>query len=838
MGGGKAGGSGAKTYNYHGTLCIPIRAGIVDNLHAVLVDGKAIWEGSVNRSAGNPYTIPLSDPKWLLEGGYLKIYWGESTQTTPDAALTNHPPYRGIAYVVAHKFLFGRERTAAPNIEFIVDAEARPDASIISTTASADGCVNPWAAVVEILTAYNGLGFPVSRINAASFQAAHDALAASADYKALTYCAPLFDTQEEARRAISDILAICEGDIRWDKDGKLEAVQLNPNPGSLSAYTALDATAFESPPKIDAQSWDDVPTGCVVRFRDRDRQWKEASVAVDDVRTAQVLGETRRVELDRTHINRRDQALAIGHEWVKRFCQPILSGSITVRPSKAVNPSGTPLRRGDRFLVDIDPEPGGTATNMLARVESRRFGPTGPVEITWKGEPNQPTFVSTPSYTTPTQPDLEVPEITQARIITLPLSETQTPVIFALASRPGDLVTGFRVEFDVDLGSGTFATIGSQTGFAVRGKLKADYSDTDSGDIDFEVLDTRDESILSDYVGGESLAQNDDMLLIVYKTASGFIDQDASNIPKLEVFSISAQATTAAQRYDLTTIRGRKGTIARSWNTNDEAWIVRGASLVSHAHAAFKTHSQEGTDLVIRLRPYTHYAEFDGVPDDLDFHFPAGYLVEPEIAWTTPATAAYTLASSGDLTPAATITDLDGNLVKVELYSRRLDTGVTTTHLSLPVSPKSSQTLADAFTAAGTTTPLNFPGQVGANTTHVLTCRATDAQGNVIESSRTLTRPPTSGSTSAPAEPTLLLNEPFENLLSWPRGYDEITVVSPATRIHWAKDTSFSASPPGSYTTTVALTVSVTMYSATRLWARASDGTNHSSWIYADYNRA
>lgn len=87
MGGGKSGGSGSKTYDYYGTLCVPIRAGRTDNLYAILIDGKAIWEGSINRSVGNPYTVPLSDPKWLLSGGYLKIYWGLDNQTTPDAAL-------------------------------------------------------------------------------------------------------------------------------------------------------------------------------------------------------------------------------------------------------------------------------------------------------------------------------------------------------------------------------------------------------------------------------------------------------------------------------------------------------------------------------------------------------------------------------------------------------------------------------------------------------------------------------------------------------------------------------------------------------------------------------
>jgi hypothetical protein len=486
-------------------------------------------------------------------------------------------------------------------------------------------------------------------------------------------------------------------------------------------------------------------------------------------------------------------------------------------------------------FIDIDPEPGGIAINQMAIIETIRTSPTGAIQIAWRGEPNQPTYISNPGYTSPVQPDLDVPEVVYARIFTVPTTQRDdSPSVFALVSRPGDLVTGYKVEFDVDFGSGTFTTIGIQNVSSVRGRVKTAYSDTASGVVDFEALDTRDLNLLTDWVGGDSAAENDELLLVVYKLDTGFIDEDSDGLPLLEVFSISAQATTASNRFDLTVLRSRFGTLARAWDVNDEAWIMPRSAMVKHSHTNFPEYASQATDLVFRLRPFTVFAEYTGVPDDLDFRFFGAYVVKPSIAWTTPATSAYTLASSGDLTPAATIEDIDGDLVKVELYTRRLDTGVVTTHFVLPVSPRSSQTLTDALAAASVSTPLNFAGQAGANTIHVLTLRATDASGNVVESSRTLTRPPTSGSTSAPDEPVFQFYDTFSEVDFINIRTVTIDVVSPATQVHWALVTSFEITPPGSYTTVVALTASPTAIQTSRLWARASDGTNHSEWVYID----
>lgn len=862
MGSSKSSSDATKSYDYFGTIAGVVRAGRIDRIDSLLVDGKSVWDGPISRTAdgiGNPYTLSITDSKWLRDGGYVRVYWGEDDQTDADDALPGHPPYRGIAYVVLHRFLFGRERTTAPNVELICAAEARPSVSAISSTTMDDDCVNPWAVAAELLTSPHGVGLPVARLNLASFQAAHDIVAAK---KALCYVAPWLGEQLEASRAISDILAACEGLIRYDDDGLIEAVQLEPDPGNLADYQTLDANHLTAPPQVRSKTWDSVPTGVVIRFRDRDRQFKESSLAIDDIRALRAVGEPRREQIDRLHVIRRDQAAAQAAEWVKRNCQPTHSISISVRREWAKHLDGSLLRPGDRFVVDIDPEPGGTAANQLCRVVRRSVSMTGPVKIEAQSEPNQPPYISTPAYTPPAQDDLEVPAITQARIFSLPVGQTDDePSVLVLASRPGDLVSGCFVEFDVESGAGTFTRIGTQTGFAVRGNIRADIGQADLDDsvYPFEVADTRDEAILSGWVGGKSAAENDELLLVVYQTNGRFVDEDADKLPILECLSIKSQEQTAAHTFNLTVLRGRLSTRPRPFVSGDVAWIVRRSALVPHRHQNFPAYMQQsGTELTFRLRPFTVFAEYDGTPSNLPFYFSAAYLAYPVITWSDPTDESYTLASDGNLTPAATITDADGNLVRIELVKRRVDTGETTTVFNCPFDPTASKTLADCFTATGVSSTINFAGQSGDDTFWELEIRATDESGAISKSKRYLTREATGG----PATTMQPIQFYYPSGTVFWAAYAYITGLAPGTQMHWALEYSpardtppvgqfDSGTDPDGNTTRVrdasgdlyyivtGSIASLPVYIAftCRLWARVSNGTTHGPWAYRDYVR-
>src|SRR6266704_898268 len=204
---GGGGGSGITTYDYYGTIAAVLRCGSTDCIRSLLVDGVEVWTGPIHRTdmgVGNPYSLAISDSKYLLPGGYVKLYWGG--QTTWDPNFAGHPSYRDFTTIVFHRFLFGREKTTAPNVEVILEAIPRPPAAAISATAlDGDGQANLWAILAELLTLLPGSALPDSRLNAASFQAVHDYFDGSTDRRTLTYCSPLLTDQQEAGAFISQL---------------------------------------------------------------------------------------------------------------------------------------------------------------------------------------------------------------------------------------------------------------------------------------------------------------------------------------------------------------------------------------------------------------------------------------------------------------------------------------------------------------------------------------------------------------------------------------------------------------------------------------------------------
>ncbi len=835
----KGGGGSTQTYDYYGTIAAIIRAGPIDTLHCVLRDGKNIWSGPISRTdAGvtNPYTLLLTNSNLVHGGGYVRLYWGDDDQTVADPALTGHPPYRGFAYMVFHKFLFGRERTMAPDIEVVAEALPRPPAAVIPATAAdgTTGCVNPIAILAELLTSIHGASLPVARLDAASWQATHDFMALTSARRLLSYCAPLLTSQSKLSSICEDLLSLCDAGMRLKTDGTIEVYCLPPDPGDLAQYTSLTANDLTEPVSVETSTWDKVPTGVVVQFTDGVRWDKESSLKVDDLRALQQALEPQREDLKLPFVIREEQARQIAAEWVKRNCQPQGSGTISVRPERAVNPDGSPLRVGNRFLLDVEPEPGGDAMLQLCRVEKRRVKLTGPVEIEFTMETNQPAVPYVPAWTPPDIEEITVAAISHAQIIPFPLAlNGGEPAVGVLASRGDDNTIGAEVLFDVDGGTGTFSQIGTQLGFAVRCQLAADYAADASGAVRLEIIDTRDQHLALSEPGASGAANNELLAIALKVDAEGFIDEDADGTPQMEIFSIETSAAVSGNTYDFTAGRSRLGTVARAWATGDTVWIVPRASLVAFAHANFPTYVHNGDELVFRLNPFSRDVEFEGELADLPFRFPGRWQNTPQIVWETPATTPYLLAANGQLTPAATVTDKDGNLVKLTLYSTRDDTGVQTKVVEVMFPPTAEMGVEDAFSLGGVAMPLTFAGREADDTYYLLTLRAEDEAGNVYESSRSLVRGATSGG-GGMLPPVL---DPASGY-----SFDEIaavnmSVAAPASRIHYAMQswTARTSNPPAAYSAFVGLSKGVQSTFPFRLWCRASSGAVNSAWVHGDY---
>lgn len=837
--GDKAGNSGGfVSYNYYGTIACVLRAGAISSIRQVLVDGQFLWSGPVNRTdpgVGNPYTLVLADSSRLTNGGYVKLYWGDDTQTVPDGSLTGHPPYRGFAYLVFHNFLFGQDRTSMGNVEIIADAVPNPPASIIAATApNADGSgnVNLWAVLADLLTSIHGCALPSTRLDPTSWQAIHDYFAASPDRRFVTYCSPKLIDQTQLQSFCNDLTSLCDGGLRLKSDGTIEAFYYPVDPGDLSAYQTLTSNDLESAAKVNPDAWDAVHTGCRVNIEDADQWFVSWDVALTDQRALLQAIEPKWANLNLPFIVYRGQALKVASEWNKRNCQPQLTGTITVRPERAVNLDGSPLRVGSRFLLDIQPEPGGDAFLQLCRVVARRFKATGPVTIDFKGEVNQPLLASTTTYTPPTIEEIDVAAVASALIIPMPVEISgEIGTIGVLANRGDDLTVGAHVLFDVDGGSGTFTQLGDQPGFAVPCQLVGDYANDAITAVRLTLTDTRDED-LALIQPGNSGSQNDELLIMIYKTAGGYIDENADGTAKIEWMSVVSSAAVSGDTYDFTVIRGRLGTLTADWNDGDSAWIVPKVNLIAFAHTNFPQDVVDHTNLVFRLSPFSRFSEFSGVPANLAFHFPTSWERAPKISWTTPATFSDSLPGSGHLTPAATITDIDGNTVKISLYYVRQDTGVQTKVFEVLVAPTYSIDLADCFTLANVATPIVFPSDPVNDLYYTLTVRAEDAAGNVVESQRYLLMPSSGGGSPLFAPPTFTPSSgSFANSYTF-----AVDAVAPATKMQAAGANYGGALPgSGSWATINAIHFAGFGYTSRRLFARAGDGVNWSAWVFVDY---
>ena len=839
-GGGKSASGGGYGYDYYGTIAGVIRCGPIDTIDTLLVDGQILWQGPVNRTdpgMTNPYTLTLTDPTRIGSGGYVNLYWGDDTQIANDPALVGHPPYRGFAYIVLKNFLFGRERTTAPNIEIVARYLPRPPETVIAGTDwDNPNSVNPWAVLAELMTSIHGMALPAAKLDAASWQAAHDYVKGATDRRLLGYCAPLLTSQEQMQQFCNEMLGLVDGGLRVKADGTIEAFYYPVDPGDLSQYTTLNANDLTAEPQVTFDAWDAVPTGVIVQYVDGAQWWVDWAVPTDDLRALQQADEPRRQTLQLPWVIRYDQAKKIGAEWCKRNCQPQISGSIQVRPERAVNPDGSPLRVGNRFLLDVQPEPGGAGMLQLCRVVDRKFKATGPVTIDLQGEVIQPVIPYTPSFTPPGGEEITVAALSAARIVPMPfILSGGIPAVGALAARGDDLTIGAHMLFDVAGGAGTFTQLGDQIRFAVPCELGADYADDATGAIRVTITDTRDEAIALQQPG-DSGAQNDELLLVVYKTDGDYIASNADGTPNMEWFSIDSSALVAGNTYDFTVLRARLGSLAAAWNNGDTAWIIPRASLVVFTHNNFPDYVKNATNLVFRLSPFSKFAEYDGAPTNLAFAFPAAWQKAPQITWTTPATSSYALPGTGNLTPDATITDSDQNLIRLTLYHVREDTGVQTTVFDVPFAKSGSKTLADGFALANVATPINFPGQVAVDTYYTLTIRAQDASGNIVESRRSLVRLATGGGGGSLLAPTLN-PDPSDYPMNSPLAVT-LNAVAPATEIDYFITFYGGALPAGAPSVVMATSVVLHLSSSKRIWARSGNAGNYSAWVFGDYLKA
>lgn len=398
MGGGKGAGAGGNSYDYFGTIAGAVCAGPVDELLAIIIDGKTVWPSAAAWATGKSYAVgnlvsvqgvvykcttahtsssgntPPNATYWTrysvlrsasanplpvtVEGfGAAYFYWGTSTQTldaTGEKTLSDkgHPPYRRQAFIVLKDFLFGRERTSAPNLEVIV--RRAPNQSVVTGSPAAlnDGQANAIAALADLYTdPVFGAGLVADTPGApdsATWQSAATALDAT---PAQTAISPKITGAVTLRQFTAELLAYVDGFLRFNSAGEIEAGRFphNAAPPTFTAANTIDYHDLIDEVQYTADGWEQTVNQTQVQFTDRERGFQDGGVVAVSGYNLAVTGEPRTKRIDRPWITRRQQATDHAAEFNKIIAEPKLAGSLVVRQEKADT-----IRPGDLFLLTHD----------------------------------------------------------------------------------------------------------------------------------------------------------------------------------------------------------------------------------------------------------------------------------------------------------------------------------------------------------------------------------------------------------------------------------------------------------------------------------------------------
>jgi hypothetical protein len=577
--------------------------------------------------------------------GLMKLFWGTASQNAASRlqAANNeygedHPAYKRIFYVLLFDFLFGRERTSAPNVEII--CQRVPAQSVVTGAAAlnVDGQANLISHAAELLTSNSALGMAAAELEGTTFQGTADAMDAK---NGLTAASPLLDAAEPMRTIFAGFGEMTNAFLRWNPGTrKIEAgyFPIGTVPGS---YTTLTVNDLAEMPEPDAQGWDVAKTRAFVVYNARTRGFKRTSDKADDGRVFRVVKQHRPITLQRPHITRQTQAIQHAAEYLRVQGGPQLDDGILVRREK-----GRAIRPGDYVLLDIDLEPGGATLNQFFRVIAREIPFKGPIRLRLDADETLAAEAGAAQDASDVEVDLVVDAIANLRVVEAPvqLSELAVDHVAVLAERPNEKQQGFQLWFDT-VTNGTFQVIGDSRGWATRATLRSDITNSATSvpiTLPAQVDDERITATTNDLN-----AADDTLIAFLVEKSGSAVKADADEYQWVEVVSISAIALVSGSDYNLTVLRGRQQTSGRAFTSaNCEVWIIPRSSLATFHHKKFadlRENRIEGASpdtAYFRIAPYTaddsrDLADCSSVAYQFAKSSPAG----PVLALTAPTSS-------------------------------------------------------------------------------------------------------------------------------------------------------------------------------------------------------
>lgn len=622
-GGGKGGNANRNTTTvYYGTIAGVLGEGPACVLEFIIANGKLVVTTPISRSGSDDY-VDFTIPGY----GNARLYWGTESQS-PDPTLSTYaeqPAYRGWVYLVLNDICFGKNgETSPPNLE--IGWRRFPNQLIVTGgPAMNDGgfTANPIAVSSELLTSWNWLEYPSTKLYTPSFQAVAEEFEAefpAGGTRSFAAISPLWNSKTELRAALADIASVSGAWVRLRPDGKIEAGRWKRG-GSVGTIRALtvDDLVFGSEPKIKVGRGDKLPNSFVVEFTDADKHFKKNCTTPANSASVRSTGIVRQNTAKRPLLLTFDQANRHGNDLLAENATPPMTIQLEVMRPRAVTPTGERMRPGDYFTFPVQPHPADPADVRLFRCTRRSFNPTG--QVTISGEMERNVAVAPAQANPPVSNLVEIlPPLYYRRPIPLHRETTDdSQPIYILAARPSDLSTGFNIHYDSNP-AGDFPVMGSQNGFQLPLQLNAGFDDNDST-VQVTLLPNaggrsarRDADMLRDYNGGMIEALADSLVLIAVKLVGGAIALQPDGVtPYYEVMSVTGPAAViGADTFEIPVLRGRQGTAALDFNggsfpdgfANYELWLCVRSELIPVYHPDFD-------EMIVSLNPaYFRYSAY------------------------------------------------------------------------------------------------------------------------------------------------------------------------------------------------------------------------------------
>jgi hypothetical protein len=599
-----SGGKGASSNDvYFGTFMGVIGCGPAYSLEWVIVGGNSLaYSGELLKPSGADYVDVT-----LIDVGSMRFYFGTETQVA-DPILSGfavQPGYRGMVYIICNNCVIGSAGSTVPTIQICwrrypnQTIVTNINGSAINDTAFS---ANPIVVAAELISSWDWLGAPSSLINAATFQAAADSFQSeipSGDVRPWAAISPMWNEQTDLKSALADVCSVSQAWFRDGTTGLIEAGRWFRSNSSITNVSALTFDDLIDLPEFEASDSDKLPNSFVVTYTDSTLHHKENCLTCDNTAAQRAIGITRRQTASRPLLLLAAQAKRHGGDLIQQNAQPTLTFTGKVRRARAVKPDGTYIRPGDYFTFPVN-DPGQTADVRLFRCMKRSFDPYGPVTLEGDLEINTGIQATTAFPAANLIPPATPPVYYYRMLSMAPAQDGFPPPVGVFCARPSDMSYNVAVGYSNSI-SGDYGDIGTAN-FALPMSLNAAVAATDTS-IKLTLLPQtaglnpqRDVELLTDWTGGSTEADADELVLVLVKKSAGAVVLNGSGLPWVEFMSVAGPATVVSgSTYSVPVLRGRRSTAAQAFNTGAfpdawtdyEAWIIPLANLTPITHPDF-----------------------------------------------------------------------------------------------------------------------------------------------------------------------------------------------------------------------------------------------------------